>query len=38
MGTSLEIVIPDIGEAEEVEVVEILVRAGDLVQRWDLFF
>jgi len=32
MGTSLEIVIPDIGEAEEVEVVEILVQAGDHVQ------
>lgn len=32
MGTPLEIVIPDIGVDEEVEVVEVLVKAGDVIQ------
>ncbi len=31
MGTLLEIMIPDIGDDEEVEVVEVLVQAGDTI-------
>lgn len=31
MGTSVEIVIPDIGDDEEVEVVEVLVNVGDTI-------
>ena len=35
MATTVNIVIPDLGDFENVEIIEILVKAGDTVERED---
>jgi len=35
VATSIDIVVPDLGDFEDVEVIEILVSCGDTVERED---
>ena len=35
MAKIIDIVVPDLGDFEDVEVIEVLVQAGDVVERED---
>ena len=35
MANTIDIVVPDLGDFEDVEVIEVLVSAGDVVERED---
>ena len=35
MATTIDIVVPDLGDFEDIEIIEILVSSGDTVARED---